>query len=210
MYVYEDQVIFRARDFATGEWKPEFDEVFSLNGEPQHTHELTEHPANDATCAAPGNSAYWSCECGKYFSDANGENEIAADSWITPAHGLTHVQRKEATETADGNIEYWYCDDCNKYFTDSNAANEISQADTVIPATGPVTGKLGDADGDGHIDAFDASQVVKFSVGSIGEDDLDITSLDVDGDGHVDAYDAALIQKFSVGAIDKFPIEEEN
>ena len=66
---------------------------------------------------------------------------------------------------------------------------------------------LGDADGDGHVDAYDASQVMKYSVGSITADELNISNLDVDGDGHVDAYDAALIQKRSVGVIDKFPAE---
>ena len=68
--------------------------------------------------------------------------------------------------------------------------------------------KIGDADGDGFVDAFDASQVMKYSVGAISADELNVSMLDVDGDGFVDAFDASLIQKYSVGAIDKFPIEE--
>ena len=48
-------------------------------------HDLSETAAVDPTCTAAGNSAYWTCNtCGKYFSDSNGDNEIAADSWIIP------------------------------------------------------------------------------------------------------------------------------
>ena len=50
------------------------------------THALTSHAAVAASCSAPGNNAYWSCDkCGKFFSDANGENEIEADSWVIQA-----------------------------------------------------------------------------------------------------------------------------
>ena len=50
------------------------------------THALTSHAAVAASCSAPGNNAYWSCDkCGKFFSDANGKNEIEADSWVIQA-----------------------------------------------------------------------------------------------------------------------------
>lgn len=43
-------------------------------------------PKKDATCTEYGNEEYWICEnCGKYFSDANGDTEIAKDSWIISA-----------------------------------------------------------------------------------------------------------------------------
>lgn len=43
-------------------------------------------PKKDAACTADGNEEYWTCEtCGKYFSDANGNTEIAEDSWIISA-----------------------------------------------------------------------------------------------------------------------------
>ena len=44
-------------------------------------HKLINHPAVDPTVITDGNTEYWSCECGKYFGDANGENEIAEGSW---------------------------------------------------------------------------------------------------------------------------------
>lgn len=51
------------------------------------THGKMVHiPKKDATCTEYGNEEYWICEnCGKYFSDANGDTEIIKDSWIISA-----------------------------------------------------------------------------------------------------------------------------
>ena len=45
--------------------------------------------------------------------------------------GLMHIPAKAATKTAEGNIEYWYCEGCNKYYSDAAATKEIAKADTV-------------------------------------------------------------------------------
>ena len=51
-------------------------------------HSMTEHAAVAATCLAAGNSAYWSCNrCGKFFSDAESNTEIAENSWVISATG---------------------------------------------------------------------------------------------------------------------------
>ena len=42
-----------------------------------HVHTLTAVPAKAATCTEAGNEAYWTCTCGKLFSDAEGANELA-------------------------------------------------------------------------------------------------------------------------------------
>ncbi|MBQ7339938.1 MAG: hypothetical protein IJW43_03665 [Clostridia bacterium] len=55
-----------------------------------HEHELTKTSAVSATCETNGNSEYYTCECGKYFSDAEGKNEIAKDSWIISSTGHDH------------------------------------------------------------------------------------------------------------------------
>ena len=53
-----------------------------------HHGNLTEVPAVEATCAAPGNIQHWTCPCGKLFADAEAKQEItdvtiAADhNWI--------------------------------------------------------------------------------------------------------------------------------
>ncbi len=51
-------------------------------------HKLTKTEAKAPTCTEDGNKEYWTCDtCGKYFSDANGNTEIAKDSWILNAIG---------------------------------------------------------------------------------------------------------------------------
>lgn len=44
---------------------------------------------------------------------------------------LRHVTKVDATATADGSIEYWYCEGCGKYFSDKNGTKEIKKADIV-------------------------------------------------------------------------------
>ena len=50
-------------------------------------------------------------------------------------HLVAKIDRKEATCTEDGNIEYWYCVDCGEYFADEGATDAISLSDTVISAS---------------------------------------------------------------------------
>ena len=51
-----------------------------------HIEPLEHHAAVAATCTTDGNSEYWYCsQYGKYFNDADGENEIEEGSWVTPA-----------------------------------------------------------------------------------------------------------------------------
>jgi hypothetical protein len=53
----------------------------SVSGE----HSLISHPYRAASETSAGNTAYWECtECGKYFSDRNGSNEIDKGSWNIP------------------------------------------------------------------------------------------------------------------------------
>ena len=51
-------------------------------------HALSETKAVTSTCTEKGNDAYWTCSrCGKYFSDAEGKTEIAANAWVTDSVG---------------------------------------------------------------------------------------------------------------------------
>ena len=75
------------------------------------------HTGGKATCTERA-----VCEvCGKAFGDLDGNHHA----------NLKHIDAKAATKTAEGNIEYWYCEDCGKYFADAAATKEIKQADTV-------------------------------------------------------------------------------
>lgn len=101
-------------------------------------HSLVAHAAKAATCTEGGNSAYWSCEdCDKFFSDENGEHEIAADSWIIAAkgHQMTHHDAVSSDIcTSIGNIEYWSCSKCDKYFSDENGNTEIEKDSIKVQA----------------------------------------------------------------------------
>ena len=122
------------------------DDVFNLeetnidfqisNGSVTIGHKLTKTNATVATCTEPGNSAYWSCSnCGKFFSDEAGNNEITENSWVIPAtHTLVKTDAKDATCTEDGNTAYWHCSVCKKYFSDENGATEITLDGTVVKA----------------------------------------------------------------------------
>lgn len=63
-----------------------------------HVHETTAVDSKAPSCDADGNSAYYSCTCGKYFSDAGATTEIAQDSWLIPAtHTFADTWSYDAT-----------------------------------------------------------------------------------------------------------------
>ena len=102
-------------------------------------HTMTATAAKEPTCTEAGNSAYWSCaRCGKYFSDAEGNAEIAKDSWIINAlgHTMTATAATEPTCTEAGNSAYWNCSRCGKYFSDAEGNTVIVKDSWVIKALG--------------------------------------------------------------------------
>ena len=118
-----------------GEW--------TSNGDGTHTRQCTVDGCNGletkdcsggkATCAEKA-----VCEvCGESYGELNANNH--AD--------MKHIEAKAATKTAEGNIEYWYCEDCDKYFADKDGNKEITKADTVtakLPDEKPTSPKTGD------------------------------------------------------------------
>ena len=95
------------------------------------SHVLTEVDRIEPDCTHDGKEAYWSCECGKYFEDAEATVEIEnIDSWgILPSrHTVTKVNKVAPDCTHDGKDEYWSCE-CGKYFEDAEATVEIADID---------------------------------------------------------------------------------
>ena len=100
-------------------------------------HTLTKTAAKAATCTEAGNSEYYTCgTCGKFFSDKDGKNEIAKDSWVIAAlgHKLTKTPAVTPTCAAGGNNEYWTCSVCHKVFkadktTETTVAKETLAKD---------------------------------------------------------------------------------
>mgnify|MGYP004459480529 FL=1 len=63
------------------------------------------------------------CElCGEAYGELDAKNHA----------NLVHVPAKAATKTAEGNIEYCYCDGRGKYYSEAAASKEITEAETVI------------------------------------------------------------------------------
>ena len=98
------------------------------NGDGTHTRQCTVDGCNGvetkdcsggtATCAEKA-----VCEvCGKAYGELDPNTHT----------DLKHFPAKAATEDAEGNIEYWYCEGCNKYYSDKDGTKEIKKADTVM------------------------------------------------------------------------------
>lgn len=59
--------------------------------------------------------------------------------------------------------------------------------------------KLGDASGDGEVDARDSARILKYSVGQYRLENEFLKAADISKDGEIDARDSARILKYSVG-----------
>ncbi|MBO5714337.1 MAG: hypothetical protein J6R83_02815 [Clostridia bacterium] len=99
-----------------------------------HQHTLTKTSAVDATCTTAGNSAYYACDCGKFFSDEKGATEIQENSWVIEAtgHNPQKVDATVSTCAMNGNSEYYACA-CGKYFSDAQGQNEIAANSWKLP-----------------------------------------------------------------------------
>ncbi len=66
---------------------------------------------------------------------------------------------------------------------------------------------IGDADLNGQIRAYDASQILKYEIGRKGLNRLQKINADINEDSVVSAFDAALILQYLVGIIDSLPCD---
>ena len=122
------------------------------NGQTQE-HTLVAHAAKDATCTEDGNRAYWECtDCGKLFSDKDGNSEttLSAVTIAAKGHTLEKTEGTSATCKDEGVITYWTCTVCHKLFSDAEGKTEIDREDTVIPVTDDHTYGEWLSDGEGH------------------------------------------------------------
>ena len=104
-----------------------------LNGKKLFPFVYMHLTVRDATCTEVGikQECWQRSSDGKYFSDANGTNELNASDVETPMIPHTGV-RNDATDT---HIEYWQCSVCSKYFSNSGCTTEITEEDTKIYRT---------------------------------------------------------------------------
>ena len=93
-----------------------------------HTHDLQYVAAVAPTCAAEGHSAYYYCAgCGKYFSDAAGNNEITLASTVIAATG-NHTYG--AWTSKNNGTHARTCSVCGKVETASCTYNNVVTAPT--------------------------------------------------------------------------------
>ena len=135
-----------ATEAITNEWTDEWDLTYcdatNLAREvvisPVHVcaNNLTKHTAVEATCTKTGASEYYSCTCGKYYSDSAATKEISENAWVTAkkAHEVEAVEAKTETRTEAGNIAYYRCKNCGTFFSDETCSTELTEEDVTIPA----------------------------------------------------------------------------
>jgi hypothetical protein len=89
-----------------------------------HVHNLVKKDAKEAACTEDGNIEYWVCEgaddsCGRYFSDAEGENEIDQEGTVVKAQGhkpadpVRENEKAATCEEAGSYDEVVYCAVCS-------------------------------------------------------------------------------------------------
>ena len=85
-----------------------------------HEHSMEYVPAVAATCTEAGNTAYYVCtDCGKCFTDADGETEITVDDTVIAALGHDYVATvTPPTETQQGYTTH-VCSRCGDTYVDS-------------------------------------------------------------------------------------------
>ncbi len=105
----------------------------TLNGKKLFPFVYTHLTVRAATCTEVGikKECWQRSSDGKYFSDANGTNELNASDVEIPMIAHTGVHN-DATDT---HIAYWQCSMCGKYFSNEACTTEITEEDTKIYRT---------------------------------------------------------------------------
>lgn len=111
------------------------DAVLSSDTIPALGHKMEHHEKVEADYDNNGVKEYWHCTvCSKNFLDEKGETEATDEELVIPMlrHEMEHHDKKVATSTKDGNIEYWHCTICDKNFLDEKGKQEIENGAEVI------------------------------------------------------------------------------
>ena len=108
------------------------------------------------------------------------------------------------TVTVDDFTIYGYTGNAAELYAKENGFNFISLGESQNPATPDKTMKIGDSNGDGFVDIFDAVEIQKFAAEQTALTDVQEEFADVNNDGFVDVLDAVTIQKYAAGKITEF------
>ena len=104
-----------------------------------HVHNLIVSYAKAPSCEEEGNIQYWHCEkCGKYFSDANGQDEVDAKEIVIPAtgHNYSFSEWKWSEDYSTADAEFVCANDSSHKKT-----VPASVTSDIVPPTCVTTGK---------------------------------------------------------------------
>lgn len=180
--------------------------------------ELMHYEAVAPGCHYIGNVEYWYCsDCDSYWTDAEATELTNSKSVILPASGgdVTHIEAMEATCLEEGNIEHWICYECQQVWADealtqltniknvvTGKTDHIYEAGVCVHCGEKEKGQevvIGDANGDGLVNARDARLILRYSAKLITDDEIDKAAADYNGDGSVNARDARAILRQAAG-----------
>ena len=109
---------------------------------PAAGHKMVHHPAVEATCDASGNTEYWACSvCHKYFGDAEGKTEKAANSWVIPALGHSWGAITYTWSADNSTITALQVCDHDPNHSHDNTETVAAALGIVTPATCSASGK---------------------------------------------------------------------
>ena len=93
--------------------------------------------ANEPGCTTEGNIKCYICiKCGKYFSDAEGKNELPENKVVIPptGHVLNVVEAVEADCVHPGHVKYYECSKCGTSFYDDKGKSIVYDSATLLTA----------------------------------------------------------------------------
>ncbi len=112
---------------------------------PDHVHSLTAVKRVEPTCQTRGNIAYYACDCGHWFSDSAGKNEITDHDSVL----LGVTDHKPSNWKSDAAHHFKTCTVCNgtisgssatHFDSDNNLKCDICFAELPSPESGVVIG----------------------------------------------------------------------
>ena len=132
----------------------------------------------EPTCGKDGETTYVCTWCGEKTTETI--EKTGEHTWDEG------VVTKKPTATTDGEMTYT-CEGCGETRTE------------VIEKTGESDVLLGDANGDGKVNARDARALLRFIAGLTEESEIDQIAADYNGDGKINARDARAILRHIAG-----------
>ena len=155
------------------------DEVAALG----HSYSMVE---TAPTCTVDGSKVY-TCHCGDTYTEEIPATGHSYDAVVT-----------DPTCTEAGYTTYTcHCGD--SYVSDHTDATGHQFVDGVCQHCGALQLQIGDANGDGKVNARDARMILRYMAELISADEIHMAAADFNGDNRVNARDARAILRMIAG-----------